>query len=163
MEVDLSSLYALQKNLDTEICERHNVTYASTRTRRLLALLVEIGELINSTRCFKYWSNKGSESKERVLDEYSDGVHFFLSLGIDIGVKSYHIPYSKDKDDVNQHFLHLYDLVLSFLKKQNERTYMKAFSCFLSLIHPLGFEMDELIEAYLKKMQVNHQRQNSNY
>ncbi len=163
MTVDLTDLYALQANLDTEICQKHDVTYATTRTRRLLALLVEIGELINSTRCFKYWSNKGSESKERVLDEYSDGVHFFLSLGIDIGVKSYHISYSKDKEEVNEAFLHLYHLVLTFLKKQNEKTYVRAFSCFLSLIYPLGFTMDELLDAYLKKMQVNHQRQDSDY
>lgn len=37
-----------------------------------LALLVEVGELANATCCFKHWSVKGPESRERLLDEYSD-------------------------------------------------------------------------------------------
>ena len=84
MTIDFSLLYEKQKGLDENIASNHHVTYASTRNRRIIALLVEIGEFANSTRCFKYWSNKPSETKERVLDEYADGLHFFLSVGIDI-------------------------------------------------------------------------------
>jgi len=47
---------------------------------RLLALQVEVSELANATRCFKYWSTKQAESKERLLDEYADCMHFMLSI-----------------------------------------------------------------------------------
>ena len=68
MLCDLTDLYVKQRELDEEIARNHNVTYESTRNKRTLSLLVELGEFANSTRTFKYWSNKGPESKERVLD-----------------------------------------------------------------------------------------------
>ncbi len=163
MEIDLTHLYELQADLDKEIAELHGISYATTRTRRLLALLVEIGELINSTRCHKFWSNKGSEPKERVLDEFSDGVHFFLSLGLDIKVSTFYVEYNESTEEINEQFLALYKLVLKFLEKQNEKTYLEAFGSFLALIYPLGLTIDELVDAYLKKMEVNHERQKTNY
>ncbi|MGV8982135.1 dUTP diphosphatase [Clostridium sp.] len=52
---------------------------------RLLALSVEVSELANATRSFKYWSDKPSECDERVIDEYADVLHFFLSVGNTLG------------------------------------------------------------------------------
>lgn len=40
--------------------------------KNIVELLVEIGELANETRCFKYWSNKKPSSKEVIIDEYAD-------------------------------------------------------------------------------------------
>ena len=69
--INIKELYSLQASLDAEIARNHNVTYESTFERRLLALIVEIGELANETRCFKYWSNKESSPKEVVMDEFA--------------------------------------------------------------------------------------------
>ena len=105
MVCNLTELNKKQKELDMEIAVNHGVSYSSTRNKRTLALLVELGEFANATRTFKYWSNKGPESKERVLDEFADGLHFILSLGIDQG-------YEVDSIRVNDDELSLY--------KQNE-------------------------------------------
>ena len=48
---------------------------------RIMALQVEVSELANATRCFKYWSRKPPENKERILSEYADIFHFLLSVG----------------------------------------------------------------------------------
>ena len=77
-KIDLTELFKKQAELDETIAKNHNISYATTRNKRTLSLLVELGEFANATRCFKYWSNKPSESLERVLDEYVDGLHFFL-------------------------------------------------------------------------------------
>ena len=66
--IDLTNLYQKQADLDQRIADNHRVSYETTRERRILALLVEIGEFSNATRCFKYWSNKPSESQDVVLD-----------------------------------------------------------------------------------------------
>lgn len=58
MEINLAPLLLKQRELDADINSRHNVTHESTKTERFLALLVEIGELANATRAFKYWSLK---------------------------------------------------------------------------------------------------------
>ena len=50
--IDLSNLYNKQAELDKRIAENHHVSYETTRERRILALLVEIGEFANATRCF---------------------------------------------------------------------------------------------------------------
>ena len=71
--IDLTPLYVKQAELDQRIADNHHVSYETTRERRILALLVEIGEFANATRCFKYWSNKPSEAQDIVLDEYVDG------------------------------------------------------------------------------------------
>lgn len=77
----------MQKQLDEAIVKRHfgEVDQKKFLSKRLLALNVEVGELANATRCFKYWSTKGPESKERILDEYADVMHFWLSVGHTLG------------------------------------------------------------------------------
>ena len=77
-KINLEKLYKLQAELDDEIARNHNVSYASTHEKRLLALTVELGELANETRCFKYWSLKPASPKEIVMDEYADGIHEML-------------------------------------------------------------------------------------
>ena len=120
MSIDLTNLYQKQAELDQTIAINHQVTYQTTRPRRTLALLVEIGEFANATRCFKYWSNKPSEAQDIVLDEYVDGLHFFLSLGIDIGVKKKEYNHTKHADNLTEQVLQVYELVANFYKKQDE-------------------------------------------
>lgn len=86
--MDLDRLYQMQNDLDrfivakayeSDIVMDHNSeTFIS---ERILALFTEVGEFANATRCFKYWSKKPQESKERLLDEYVDILHFYLSIG----------------------------------------------------------------------------------
>ena len=113
--IDLSPLFAKQKELDDNIAKNHHVSYETTRNKRSLALLVEIGEFANATRTFKYWSNKSSMSKDVVLDEYADGLHFFLSLGIDSCVKSSLVELVETDSTPTDIFLKLYDLFLWLL------------------------------------------------
>ncbi|HOH68301.1 MAG TPA: dUTP diphosphatase, partial [Bacilli bacterium] len=71
--IELKELYRLQGELDARIASNHKTSYEKTTDDRLMALIVEIGELANETRCFKYWSNKGPSPREVLLDEYADG------------------------------------------------------------------------------------------
>lgn len=160
---DLTDLYNKQAELDAAIAANHNVSYETTRPRRTLALLVEFGEFANSTRCFKYWSNKGPESRDRVLDEYADGLHFFLSLGIDIKSKKREFRFTKHEEDLTAQILKTYSLTVNFLKKQDENSYVKAFQAFLNIVPLLHVRWTTIEEAYYKKLGVNYKRQDSNY
>ncbi|MBO4286262.1 MAG: dUTP diphosphatase [Bacilli bacterium] len=162
-KANLSELFAAQAKLDETIHQNHNVNYTVTHDRRILALLVEIGEFANTTRCFKYWSNKGMEEKETVLDEYADGMHFFLSLGIDI--ESHKTVYEIEKPDCDlTSQIHLvYSAIEDFKRDCNELTYEDAFSAFLNIIPLLGYSFEEVKEAYFKKLGVNYVRQDTNY
>jgi len=163
MTIDLTLLYKKQSELDAEIAKNHNVTYASTRTRRIIALLVELGEFANSTRAFKYWSNKPSESRERVLDEYADGMHFFLSLGIDINSPKmvYEVPSSPL--NINELILKTYTLMGEFARKQDVTSYQDAFLAFLQIAEKVEANEKDIVDAYLSKLDVNYKRQENNY
>ena len=163
MAIELSNLYQKQSELDARIAENHNVTYASTRSRRILALLVEFGEFANATRCFKYWSNKPSEAHDIVLDEYVDGLHFFLSLGLDIKVSKRKYNYTKHSDDLTEQILEVYRLSAIFLKKQDEKSYVKAFQAFINIVPILKVRWTTIEKAYYKKLGENYSRQDHNY
>ena len=81
--MEFKDLLEKQRQLDEFITKKHDplMKQRDFLVYRLLALQVEVSELANSTRSFKYWSDKGPESKERVIDEYADVLHFLLSIG----------------------------------------------------------------------------------
>lgn len=159
----LTDLFLAQKKLDEEIAIKHGVSYEITRSKRTLALLVEIGELANATRCFKYWSTKNGESRDRVLDEYADGLHFFLSLGIDIKSKKDCYNLTKHSKDLSEQFLIVYSNIARFMKRKDDLSFQKAFQNFLNLIPLLGFRYSSIEKAYFKKLGENYQRQAHNY
>ncbi|MCQ2800574.1 MAG: dUTP diphosphatase [Bacilli bacterium] len=163
MKIDLSKLYIKQAELDKRIAENHNISYATTRKRRTLALLVEIGEFANATRCFKYWSNKSSEPLDIVLDEYVDGLHFFLSLGIDINVSKKAYNHTKHAENLTEQILEVYRLTAIFLKKQDEKSYIKAFQASINITTLLKVRWSTIEKAYYKKLGENYSRQDNNY
>ena len=161
--IELEELFKAQAQLDATIAQNHGISYQTTRPRRIMACYVEIGELANATRCFKYWSNKGSEEDVIVLDEFADGLHFFLSLGVDIKTSKRSYNITKHCDNLTDQFLEVYHRLDTFRKKQDDVSYIKAFQAFLNLLPLLGYRWNKLRGAYYKKLGVNYNRQETNY
>ncbi|MDO5330233.1 MAG: dUTP diphosphatase [Bacillota bacterium] len=161
--IDLSDLYPLQKELDEEIATLHGVSYESTFHRRLLSLLVELGEFANETRCFKYWSLKGPSPKERILDEYADGLHFYLSLGIPLGIHEHSHELKAQGDDLSKAILGVYEKAVSLAGHYDVDTYLDGLGAYLDLLPLLGYGPEEAKKAYLDKLSVNHKRQETHY
>ena len=161
--IDLTNLYQKQAELDQRIADNHHVSYETTRERRILALLVEIGEFANATRCFKYWSNKPSEAQDIVLDEYVDGLHFFLSLGIDIKTSKKKYNHTNHADNLTKQVLETYRLASIFYQKQDEKSYIRAFQAFINITILLKVRWSTVEKAYYKKLGENYHRQDTNY
>lgn len=163
MEIQLKELYLKQLELDKAIQENHNCDYKSTRYKRFLAFQVELNELANATRCFKFWSNKEGESKARLLDEFADGMHFILSIGIDFGYQVESVDIVHLEDDLTMGFLLCNKLFVDFMEKQDFDSYIEFLTYFFSLSTIFGYNPNELVEAYFLKLGVNYQRQDNNY
>ena len=161
--VNLKELYSLQASLDAKIAQKHHVTYESTHSRRLLALIVELGELANETRCFKYWSNKSPSDKPIIMDEFADGLHFLLSLGIPLRASKFEYVIEKSKDDLTAQFHHVYRLATSLLDQYDLAHYETCFQAFLNLTPSLGMSEQDIVDAYKAKLSVNYKRQENNY
>lgn len=160
----LKELYLLQKGLDEDIALHHpGVTYESTLEKRVLALLVELGEFANETRCFKFWSLKGPSSKERILDEYADALHFFLSIGLAIGINDFSFEPKEEEKNLSSAILSVYTKVVRFNDEKTDENYRNAFSSFLSLLPILGYSYEDMESAYKAKLSVNYKRQENRY
>lgn len=163
--VDLLHLFKLQKELDERILQEHKLESKKLLKEKTLALLVEIGELANETRCFKYWSTKPSSERNIILEEYVDGLHFILSVGINLGVDK-NFLFSKcahvNKTTV-QIFLDVYAKVIRFHDQPSITNYIELFTSYLRLGQALDFSQEDIEKAYLAKNEVNHQRQTQGY
>ena len=152
-----NNLRTIQRALDMAIMEPRGLDYASTFEHRKMAALVELGETANEVRFFKFWSTKGPSSREVILEELVDILHFVLSLinaaGDDVGRVTPHVL------NVEHAFMALYRVIPQYGKGQ-------AFNLaclFEGLCVALGYEPQEIEDAYMAKNEVNYRRQKEGY
>ncbi len=159
----LTTIRALQNDLDERIMAIHHVTRDQTRAKRVLALVVEIGELANETRCFKYWSLKGPSEKETLLEELSDTVHFIVSLGIDLKDSAETMDFIERPEDLSTQFCDWVEAVLALREHYDLTHYRHALSYIGSVALALGFSANDVHDFYVRKNEINHTRQSNRY
>ena len=111
--MNLSKLFKIQKQLDERIVKEKGLEGQDLLDKKILALQVELGELANEWRGFKFWSHdqeprtevpdfetwkknghktyKGKpimHFKNPLLEEYVDCLHFILSIGNELGCQN---------------------------------------------------------------------------
>lgn len=161
--LDLERIVELQRELDNSIHEIRQVSYDTTFEHRKLALLVELGELANEVRSFKFWSSKAPSAKEIILEEFVDCLHFCISLGIGMKIDFANCYVLEiDIKDTSAMFNQTIARVVE-LDENNNSTYYEMFSYVINLALLLGFKSEEIFTAYLDKNKVNHERQENNY
>lgn len=163
MNLQLTDIRLQQDQLDSRIFRLHNTSREQTTRERILALLVELGELANETRCFKFWSLKGANTHDVIAEEYSDGLHFFLSLGIDLKDDVPILESSCTYKTLTDQFLFIYQLVSKLLTDFTPQLYVQAFSEYLGLAQLLNMSGEDILNYYVSKNAMNHQRQDEQY
>ncbi|CAM2870568.1 dUTP diphosphatase [Hathewaya histolytica] len=163
--MDFKNLFSMQEMLDYRIEKEHGLLNENLIPKKALALFVELGELANETRCFKFWSSKGPSSKEVILEEYVDGLHFILSLGLKLNysTKLNLQPMKTLETPVHVQFLDLYKEISHIDEDCSKELYESVFQNFLNLGSSLGFSEEDIESAYIDKNKVNHQRQDQGY
>lgn len=163
--MNVKLLYQMQKELDSHIESQHNLQSENLIDRKILALLVELGELANETRCFKFWSKRPSSSEQVVLEEFVDGLHFILSLGIAFGFgrDSLHIENKQLGRTAVDQFLEIYKTISSLQHNPTQAIYEKLFIEYIELGQILGFSFEQVMQAYISKNEVNFKRQEQGY
>ena len=150
----------------------------------ILALLVEIGECANEHRaCFKFWSEdqeprtkatrqgkteKGLparhlETYNPLLEEYVDGLHFVLELGIESGVTPEEPWWMPKAQNVLKAFTSVFHAANGFGTNREIYEYRRLFALYIRLGEALGFTDEQIETAYFAKNEVNHQRQAEGY
>lgn len=179
--MDLIKLASMQKKLDSFIAKEKGLGDPYDKKflkSRILALKVEIAELANATRCFKYWSNKGPESKERILDEAADVLHFAISImnlenmnnanSEDIKLENINniisegvnVEKESDYNILRKRLINQFNLLFQYAEKK--RWGIIIIELMYSILL-MGFTLEELERAYLRKHNENYRRQEQGY
>lgn len=168
--MNLEKMYKMQSELDKYIIKNRNIVISEEELleKTILALLVEVGELANATRCFKHWSLKGPESKERLLDELADVWHFYLSIGNQMVAKCTDKPLVLTGYTLTRLFIKTYEKTSRLTEIESSslfirNTYKSLGVLIYSLGKELGFTDAEVEQAYLKKHEENYRRQREGY
>lgn len=160
--MEFKQLFKLQRELDQYIEETQKIS-RDVFQEKGLALLVELSELANETRCFKFWSTKGASERDVILEEFVDSIHFMLSLGNMRGFSLETWPEVKQQQQLTQGFIQATAAVLIFIETQTEETYIALWQQYGVLAFNLGFTVEDIIEAYCMKNEKNYERQRSGY
>lgn len=161
--MDLQRLFKMQNTLDKRIQTEHNLYGIPLLRKKILSLQVELGELANETRCFKFWSTKKPSSKDVILEEYVDCLHFILSIGIEKNFQTITLDINHISSELSEQFLNLYIYIADFITCSSIDNYLNIFQNFLSLGQSLGFCEEDIENGYLYKNNINHERQDNGY
>ncbi|MBU3158908.1 dUTP diphosphatase [Clostridium frigoris] len=161
--MNLHKLFEMQITLDHRIETEHQLEGVPLFNKKILSLQVELGELANETRCFKFWSTKESSSKDIILEEYVDCIHFILSLGLEKRFQNITLNVKNSTCELSLQFLNLYITIANFATSASLDNYSSIFNNFLSLGQSLGFSEDDIEAGYFYKNKINHERQDNGY
>jgi len=130
--------------------------------KNCIEFLVELGEFVNETKCFKYWSIK-RPVKEKVLEEYSDCITMILFFfgKLDLDLENIPKPYNSNNilDVINNTYL----LGTKLIDNCNEELLKKIFSNLIYISKLLNIKDNDIITAIDKKQKIIEERLNSEY
>jgi dimeric dUTPase (all-alpha-NTP-PPase superfamily) len=189
--MNLAPLFEQQAKLDAVIIEKHGLQGQDLLPQKILSLQVELGELANEQRTWKFWSEdreprlkkerkqikEGLESfdnhegaYEWVLEEYVDCLHFILSIGNRLKIKrdyNFYAYVSPLDKSIDHQFISLISEAKEFIGLSNDEPTDVKFILYvcrlLGLGKMLGFTWEEIEQAYYVKNEVNHERQANGY
>jgi dimeric dUTPase (all-alpha-NTP-PPase superfamily) len=178
--MNLAKLFETQKVLRDRIAYNEPDRF----NKLVLALLVELGECANEWRGFKFWSKNQEPCTRKsrrpymdladadfynpLLEEYVDGLHFILELGIDVGrvknefeVDDLFLP--KNAEDSFLEIFHYSSSLIALSVPLRGNLYDELLQSYIFLGELLGFTWEEIEQAYFAKNAINHERQNNGY
>lgn len=190
--MNLQKLFEIQAKLDKHIVEEKGLEGQDLLDEKILALQVELGELANEWRGFKFWKvnpqpntkvwepytnimrGEGGEYKNPLLEEYVDCLHFILSIGLELGIMIDDPSEMGDytEETTTKTFISIYgdiesiinDLETDIFNKFVKEDYVVLLARFIGLGElQLGFTWEQIEQAYLDKNKVNHDRQANGY
>ena len=147
--MNIKKMLEAQKELDKANMKKGGLTEYPLEMVQT-AYRVELGELLQEWKQFKFWKlNKGEIDREKMLEEWADCMHFALSLFIQEEIE----------EDISEYcsYLETYEII--------ERCFNLYFVLenTLALGLKLGYTLEELEKAYWKKNKINWGRIEGGY
>jgi len=126
-------------------------------TKNKLELLVELGELANESKCFKYWSKK-SPDKNLVLEEYADCLLMIFYFMREFDIELNETFPNTDNNNIIDQFLVLYKLTSNLLNQYTKELIKEIFVQMINLGKLLNLSDKEIIASCFNKIKIDKQR-----
>ena len=164
----LPTLLEKQQELDDYIMRERFLTHDETIEQRKLAFIVELAELAQEWRGFKYWSDN-QEPSDKMLEEYVDVLHFALSLhnyyggdeSTNFTIFSTECAVKKQSDEKSDPL----NEFSSIVRQNIDYSWNSGVSLHKVLILSAHLKLmpDDILKEYDRKYQINIERQNNGY
>lgn len=164
MTVNFKDIFEAQKKLDEAFIKsiEDKEQFNDFELKKIIALLVELGEFANEIQEFKYWKKHKNINKVKVLEEYADGLHFLTSLAIKYNINS-EININIKEKNFNKQLKDVYVAFSLLFKDINTKNVYNAYSLYLGLAFIIKLNEKEIKEWYFKKNEINYKRIANNY
>ncbi len=160
--MNIKNLLVNQIKLNQAIIENSNINNENLIKKQILALIVEISELANEIQQFKYWKKSVNIDNEKAMEEYADGLHFYLSFGINLNMDEY-IEAIIFSEDITTQFLEIYNSIFVLSKNMDLENFNYSLGLFFGLGKLLKYSDDNIKKAYLNKNKINFTRIKEKY
>jgi len=158
---NLNKLYENNKKLDEIFLEKYKNT-DNLFEKNCLELIVEIGEFLNETKIFKYWSCR-IPNKTKMLDEYADIITMIFTFYGQLNLKIESSSFQVAKKDLIKLFNELYILATKLMTDFNEKLIRKIFDYTIAIGQAFNFSEEEIFKAIELKQNIIQNRLNSRY
>jgi len=157
-------IYERNKRLDDIFMNKYRNIESKYYEKNCLELIVEICELANESKCFKYWTVK-KPNRDELLEEYADSLLMVLYMFNTYNVGLLEVIEMDLSDDILESFNNLIRMCTQLMSKINvsERLLKEIFTYLLHIGRLLELNDDEIIDACYNKIIKNEERLNSNY
>src|SRR5690625_134865 len=193
MTMNLNTLFKKQMELDAHITQKRGLEGQLLLDKRIVALICELYECVNEARFFKFWSDDqkpnnickecgGSgvryvaptipnpcdscagypERYNPLLEEYADVIHFALSVANSLGVHE-HEYIETQPEDLNKLVIGITNQATVLSLSRSKEHVSSLLNNIIAFGYQLGFDEQQVIDAYNAKHQENYRRQKVGY
>ena len=156
--------YQRNKQLDKIYYDKYSGIDNKCYEKNCLELVVELCELANESKCFKYWSIK-KPNKELVLEEYADCLSMVLFMFNHYNIDVLDVIDMDISDDIVYVFNEIIRMCTLLMDKNNvnEKLLKEIFTYLLHIGKLIDITDEEILDACYIKLGKNIERLNSNY
>lgn len=166
MIIDLTVLQQKQREFITWLENKPNLINEKNKfgvtKKQVLATISELYEVGNEAKQIYKWWDKSDIKRDKLLEELSDVLSHILNLSNALNIELVIDTEIKQVDDLEDQLIALtYDL-LRFTNYSTNNVFHKRrlkellLPQYLTFVYSLGFNLDELEDAFYKKMYWNY-------
>lgn len=165
--LNFKQLFEMQEKLDNAVIEAHGLKGVNLTSKVISAFYVELAELAQEIGYFKYWKiNKKTDNIKERHEEWSDTLHFALSIGIKFGHQDFvlskltessmkiHIEYNERRE---VSFERLFDAIYK-TNYSNQYEYSLMLGDLMTIGCKIGMDYEDMHQVYKEKNDINYER-----